>query len=140
MNDTPPPYPSMVSLRSRRLRTLGLALLAVLLIMSLYGFLVLMPSLHHLGANAAPLSPSLSPEPAGLDRARKMILVRVSFAYAYWGVCALIALALFFVAWLDMREVSQTYLRARRTLWTATTGHTGEEHKPPDESENGTGG
>ena len=46
MAQTPVVYQGIVSARSRRLRTIGSLLVAAIVLMSLYGYFVLMPSLH----------------------------------------------------------------------------------------------
>ncbi len=145
MSTAPSPYRSMISPRSRRLRTIGLLLLAAIAGLTLYGYFSLMPSLRtarasyersrdrarqssrlstlppasnvgasvNVGASASGAGASARP----LERARKALLVKVIFLYAYWSVCGLLIVAALFVAWLDLREVSQNYLHERRALW-----------------------
>jgi hypothetical protein len=126
----------MVTPRSRRLRTVGLLLLAAAVTMALYGFLVLMPSLKHIVA-AAPASSATVvtgkttvAHPAGRSwnehlsqmsrKERRVAAAKVIFAYGYWSVCGLLVISMVFIAWLDLREVSRTYLNQRRAIWTET--------------------
>ncbi len=107
-----PPYSSIVSARSRRLRTIGALLLCAITGMTIYGLWVLMPAIHH-AAQVHPLLASV--------HVRRQIFTRVAIAYAYWGVCALLLCAAMVVAWLDFREVSRTYAAQRRALWDEAT-------------------
>lgn len=125
-------YQSLLSARSRRLRTIGLLLLAAVIGMTLWGGLSLMPSLRassraahravfsrtHRGETAATAATMRAPEQRAADeRERKALLAKVIFAYAYWTVCGLLVLGLLGVAWLDFREVLRNYSARRRKLW-----------------------
>lgn len=125
METTPTMYQSLLSARSRRLRTVGGVLLAAIIAMSLYGFVVLMPAINRSvaahkiarieasapGSKAAPvLTPAQRKE-------QKKVYTQVAFVYAYWGVCGLLVIAALFIAWLDLREVSRNYLAQRRAIW-----------------------
>lgn len=111
----------LISGRSRRLRTTGLVLLVAVLAMVAYGVLVLMP--HHGGAHVAPAGSS----PADLA-ARRALLTRVLFLYAYWSTCAVLLLGLLVVAWLDFREVARSYAAERAALWKRSIGSAHSQH------------
>ena len=134
MTPTPSAYQTMITPRSRRLRTTGLVLLVAAITMALYGFFVLMPSLKRsleASKGAGPIIQSVSPA-AGTTaaarsrndvhsvRIRRVAAVKVLTAYAYWTVCGLLVVAMVFVAWLDLREVSRAYLNQRRAIWAET--------------------
>src|SRR5581483_1656699 len=124
-------YQSLLSARSRRLRTIGLLLLIAVLGMTLYGGLFLMPSLRassraaqravfsrtHRGETAVPATMRTPEQRTSDERDRKALLTQVIFAYAYWTVCGLLVLGLLGVAWLDFREVLRNYSARRRQLW-----------------------
>lgn len=116
-------YQPLISPQSRRLRVIGLVLLAMVIGLCAYGGKVLMPKLRE---NRAPLhaynaramsgasqSP-LTPEKA--ENLRRLVKTQLLFVYAYWGVCFVMILALFVVAYLDFREVSRNYLRLKVSL------------------------
>jgi len=146
MTSTPPVYQTMISPRSRRLRTTGLVLLVAAVAMALYGLFVLMPSLKRAVAAESRQVPSIHKErlttatnlvrtPSGgtsqaarIRRAHHVVAVKVLFAYGYWITCGLLVVAMVFVAWLDLREVSLTYLNHRRAVW-ADTAASLEEKK-----------
>jgi hypothetical protein len=131
MTYTPPAYQSMVSPRSRRLRSIGLVLLVAAVTMALYGFFVVMPSLRAAVATQRveavprieerPASSTKNSgsqnQPARVRRANRAVAVKVLFVYGYWGVCGLLVIGMLFVAWLDTREVSRNYLNERRSVW-----------------------
>lgn len=154
---TPPvsAYQSFITPRSRRLRTLGLVLLAAVLCMVAYGAIVLMPNVRRevetqRARNLLP-APSVSssasqPERAHTSvesqrqgraqaRARKIVFAKVAVAYAYWGVCMLLLLAVVFVAWLDWREVARVGLSQRLALHLETSQSS--PRRAPDDSEPG---
>ncbi len=127
MKETPSPYRSMISARSRRLRTVGFLLLIAALGMAVYGTLIMMPILRRSIAHTQPMirqhpaetaAPQFSPQQ---KRMRRIALVQATTAYAYWTVCALLVLAALFVAWLDLREVQRNYLQNRLALWAEAT-------------------
>src|SRR5207237_124271 len=95
------------------------------------GSLVLMPAVNQsvaarraerarIAATAPPgtVRTTAPAQPHSLTRAEKAERVQVATVFAYWGVCALLVIAALFVAWLDLREISRTYLQHRRKLWT----------------------
>ncbi len=132
MNPSLSPYTSAVSLRSRRYRTLAGALLAVILMMSIYGGFVVMPKVRQ--AVDRPDTPALTrmatqpgPEVTAKQIAHaKYVLkarrVTVSLALAYWGVCSLFLVAVLFLAWLDFRESARSFVQQARTLRQDTVG------------------
>lgn len=140
-----PVNPFYSSLRSRRIRTLGVLFLLVAALMSFYGGTVLMPNLHRTllasrstsepvvtsrgGPNAA--LPALSPRELRAARIRK---VKVSLALAYWGVCSLFVIGAILMAWLDVREISQRYLDERRALQRETVDQYRREVLARDET------
>ncbi|HZT43534.1 MAG TPA: hypothetical protein VFA07_15325 [Chthonomonadaceae bacterium] len=125
----PPAYQSMVSPRSRRLRTIGLLLLVAIIGMSLYGFSSLMPAIrrqavaYHQQTVSTQPSRTESPQASRQgSRAKKIMLLQITIAYLYWGTCGLLIIALLFVAWLDLREVTRNYINQRRSVWMETAG------------------
>jgi len=133
MTTSPSPYQTMVTPRSRRLRTTGLVLLATAVSMALYGFFVLMPTLKRSAVVESHRIQDIRGEPGGISRpvltidqaarirrSHRVVAVQVLAAYGYWTICGLISVAMVFVAWLDLREVSRTYLQQRRAIWAET--------------------
>ena len=125
--ETPSVYSNIVSPRSRRLRTIGLGLLIAICGMVIYGYFSLMPSLaRSIRENPLPASSSVSAHHSDasnlgkrpLTRAERLRKLRVAIALAYWGVCGLFIVAVVLVAWLDLREISRTYVEQRRAMWT----------------------
>jgi hypothetical protein len=118
-------YSGIISPRSRRLRTIGLVLLLSVVLMVIYGYFGLMPSLRqsiHDGMNpqivthSSPTGPGQT-ETAQSDRERRVRKLKASAGLAYWGVCSLLLVGTVFVAWLDLREISRTYVAERRAMW-----------------------
>lgn len=141
------PYISMVSLRSRRLRTAGLLLLAAVLAMVAYGFLGLMPGMRRAilrhearygsivhgkplsGGRGAPVAQ----EPPQAARARRALLSLIVFSYAYWTLVVFLLIGTVIVAWLDFREVSRTYLARRRDVWQEVADRSRGESVPGEQ-------
>ena len=135
------PLDGIVSQRARNLRTTANTFLIVVLIMSIYGGSVLMPSINHFVTsnrqqittnqtfNLSDKNPKVA---AHQIRIKKLISVQLILAYAYWSVCGLFVLATFFVVWLYMREVSRGYLDVRKQIVMETIGKTTEQD--PDEN------
>ena len=131
MTEMPSAYQGTVlSARSRRLRTIGLLLLAVVVGMAVYGMSALMPPINHAAARlaqeesqsrGAPTAASSGQATAHtathLATLRRNLKVQVAVAYAYWGVCALLLISVLFIAWLDLREISRNYVDQRRAIW-----------------------
>lgn len=122
-------YQSMVSPRSRRLRTIGLLLLVAIIGMSVYGFSSLMPAIRRQAVAYHQRTESTQPSQTGTrtpqaarqsSRAKKTMLLLITVAYIYWGLCGLLIIALLFVAWLDLREVTRNYINQRRAVWAET--------------------
>ena len=117
-------YSGIVSPRSRRLRTIGLTLLAAVVLMVIYGYFGLMPALKRSVGNTpsagisshGPGNASL-PGDAESERERRVRKLKASAGLAYWGVCSLLLVGTVFVAWLDLREISRNYVAERRELW-----------------------
>lgn len=108
---------SIVSARSRRLRTIGSLLVVAVLAMSVYGVTSLMPSLRR-SINENPVSLRRDAVRTPEQKARRNIIkAQIVFAYGYWGVCGLLVLSAAFVAYLDFREVSRNYMAQRRAIW-----------------------
>jgi hypothetical protein len=131
--ETPSAYASIVSPRSRRLRTVGIVLLVAVCAMVLYGYLGLMPSIERSVRADSPIaaqSEALRSPSAGLDkppltRAQRVHKLQVAVALAYWGVCALLLVGLVLVAWLDLREISRRYAAERRAMWSQAADRIG---------------
>jgi hypothetical protein len=133
----PPPTTyqgTVLSARSRRLRTVGSLLLLAVIGMSLYGVGVLMPAINRSIAAHPYVKPAVTPmrarpampgisEPASKqefarERLRRQQVVQVTFMFAYWGVCGLLVIAILFIAWLDLREVARNFADQHRALHT----------------------
>ena len=118
-------YSSVISLRSRRLRTVGIALLVVTLLMSLYGALALMPAmktataLHAAASQKAEAQKAVNPAESAktLRHIHRLFAIKVLFVNAYWLTCGLLVFAAMVVAWLDFREVARHYQRVRTAIW-----------------------
>ena len=140
MTPTVPQGSGLISVRSRRLRTVGIVLLVALLAMTVYGMLGLMPSVRRIRDSSAlkrpVLSASATPEQRAAARAenrriRRVMLAQVAFVYGYWSVCGVLAVTALLVAWLDMREVSRNFAAQRRALWTEAAARGQRERPPP---------
>ena len=137
--ETPSAYTGIVSPRSRRLRMIGGMLLLAVLAMILYGYFGLMPSLARAARESAASGAAIS-APARLDRsesrsqpqthAQRVRKLQVAVALAYWGVCGLVLLAVLLVAWLDLREISRSYVAERRAMWTQAAS----QYESPDDA------
>ena len=120
---------SMVSPRSRRLRTIGLLLLVAIIGMSVYGFSSLMPAIRRQAVVYRQRTVTTQPSQTGTQippasqqssRTKKIMLLQLAIAYAYWGTCGLLIIALLLVAWLDLREVTRNYVLQRRAVFMET--------------------
>ncbi len=131
MSQTPFAYQgSVLSARSRRLRTIGSLLLLAVIGMSIYGGTVLMPAINRsIAAHSLKRTTVTVPTPpdaalpvpapsqiAAEAHARKVQRLQVAVAFAYWGVCVLLIVAILLIAWLDLREISRNYLSQYRNL------------------------
>lgn len=123
----PTAYQNLVSPRSRRLRTVGILLLLAVVGMTIYGALVIMPSLRAASQQYARRQTSgaavnfRSNLASPTRRERRALQVQVLFADVYWVACGLLTLGAISVAWLDFREVSRNYVEQRRALVQAST-------------------
>jgi hypothetical protein len=120
-------YSTIVSPRSRRLRTIGLVLLATVVLMVIYGYFGLMPALRrsvHVDSTPSSFSHNSAVENGSQtdstqsDHERRIRKLKASAGLAYWGVCSLLLVGAVFVAWLDLREISRNYVAERRAMWT----------------------
>ena len=119
------PYTGVISLRSRRLRMIGIALLVAVALMSLYGAFVLMPAmksataLYTIASRKAEAQRIMNPLESAktLRRVHRLMGIKLLIVDAYWLTCGLLAFAAMLVAWLDFREVARRYQTARRSLW-----------------------
>src|SRR5450432_1101881 len=130
---------TVLSARSRRLRTIGIFLIVVVISLTVYGMTKLMPPINHAAAKLAQqeaVSQSSGGSNGGavftqktrdLTSAPHRLKVTVAVAYAYWGVCTLLLLTILFVAWLDLREISKDDLNQRRAIWSETADLSGHE-------------
>ena len=114
-NEAAPAYRSLLTNRSRRLRIIGSLLLLASLGMAIYGGIVLMPSLR--AAKAATLAQTLNSRTPEAIRAKKIMKTKLIFAYGYWSVCGVLVTAILLTAWLDVREMSRSYVEQRKSLW-----------------------
>lgn len=119
-------YSSMISARSRRLRTIGLVLLGFVLSLSLYGGLVFMPRLRenrmvlraqitHQPLNSPPI-PFDQLTPQQKTKLQRLAKAQFIFQFGYWSICGSLIILLLIIAWLDAREVAKNYLRLQITL------------------------
>jgi len=92
-----------LSMRQRRLRVLTLVILAFIVLMIVYG--MTSPFFH------------LHPPALLSHHLRRAFALRAMFILGYWTVCILLACSLFFIAWLDIRELRLQTLMARRDMW-----------------------
>ena len=126
---TPPitPYNSVVSPRSRRLRTLVSIVLVVIMFMSVYGGFTVMPQVRQaVGKRDTPELNRLAKSQPGPTLTLKQIAhakhtlrarqVVVSLAMAYWGVLSLLLVLVLFLAWLDFRETTRNFALQAQAL------------------------
>lgn len=119
---TPPvsPYMTIVSARSRRYRTIVSVLLAVIMVMSVYGGFIVMPRVRQaVGRQDMPQLARIAASQPGADLTSKQIAhakrtlqarkVVVALALAYWGVCSLLMVLVLLIAWLDFRETARNF-------------------------------
>ena len=120
--EPPSIYSEIISPRSRRLRTIGIILLAAIVAMFCYGYFQLMPSMERSIREEKRISVLGSGQAHSLSRAQRVRKLKVATVMAYWGVCSLLLVGVFMVAWLDFREVTRVYVARRRTIWQQTAG------------------
>ncbi|MCW3095512.1 MAG: hypothetical protein JWL77_1130 [Chthonomonadaceae bacterium] len=128
---TPPPptspYMTVVSPLSRRYRTLMTILLAIIMVMSVYGGFTVMPRVHQTVGKpdtqeltriaASQPGPDLTPKQiAHAQRTLKARQVVVYLALAYWGVCSLLMVLILLLAWLDFRETTRNFALQSQAL------------------------
>lgn len=126
---TPPtsPYMSIVSPLSRRYRTLMTILLAIIMVMSVYGGFTVMPRVHQaVGKSDTPELTRIAKGQPGpglttkqIVRAQRTLQARkvvIYLALAYWGVCCLVMVLVLFLAWLDFRETTRNFALEARAL------------------------
>jgi len=122
--DQTTPYSGIVSPRSRRLRIIGLVLLAAVVLMVIYGYFGLMPALRRSvqsdsASSVVRHSTAVGAQPSAIqsEHERRVRKLKASAGLAYWGVCSLLLVGTVFVAWLDLREISRNYVAERRAMW-----------------------
>jgi disulfide bond formation protein DsbB len=126
---TPPitPYNSVVSPRSRRLRTVVSIVLVVIMFMSVYGGFTVMPQVRQAVGRPDTLEltrlaksqpgPTLTlKQIAHAKRTLRARQVVVSLAMAYWGILSLLLLLVLFLAWLDFRETTRNFALQAQAL------------------------
>ena len=126
---TPPvtPYTVVVSVRSRRYRTIMTFLLATIMLMSVYGGFTVMPRVREaVGkrdtpalAHLAESQPGPGRTPAQIAHAKRTLKARslvVSLALAYWGVLSLLLVFVLLIAYLDFRETARNFAVQSRAL------------------------
>jgi len=136
MTPTPSVYSqTIVSPRSRRLRTIAAVILVIILVMSAYGVRVLMPLVKRSAdaarreeaASAARQRPADNlPASTGREhrlrvssRTARIIRFQVIFTYGYWTIWTMLVLTLLLLSWMDLREVSRNYISQRKLLFQA---------------------
>lgn len=122
-----------------------MVLLAMIAVMALYGYFSLMPSLRisaarlaaQANARPAATNPTVTASgssvlPASKPTSAQETVARMSrqekeaqaakivFAYAYWGVCLSLLIALMLVAWLDFREVGRNFDQQQAAIFAAS--------------------
>ena len=139
MTPIPTKYGSgIISNRSRRLRTIAAVLMVFIIAMAIYGSRVLVPRINRAAAIANRPVTSLDSRivPGGVKKKpilnlspeqARALRIDVIVEAAYWVVWILLVLSLLLVAWLDLREVSRTYLNQRRELWSTAARAASEE-------------
>ena len=120
---------AIISMRSRRLRTIASVLLCFLTLITVFGASVLMPSLrrnvsryktiqaqvaelgvHQPAAAVHKLERSILPgQKITMVRAAKSVRTQVLFMYGYWGFTVLLLLSVILCVWMDLREISRQY-------------------------------
>lgn len=114
-NEAAPAYRTLITNKSRRLRVIGVMLVVAAVSMAIYGGIVIMPSLR-VAKNAALIYPLDSRAPDAIH-AKRVVKAQLIFAYGYWSVCGILITATLFTAWLDVREMSRSYLEQRKIIW-----------------------
>ena len=135
------PLDGIVSQRARNLRTTANIFIVVVLIMSIYGTMVLMPSINHYVSKNRSLITS-TPQDSSTEmgrkeiasqiRIKKIISVQLILAYAYWSVCGFFVVGTLLMAWLYMREVTKGYLVVQKQIVLETIGKTPPEIESDD--------
>ena len=118
---------TLISPKSRRIRTCGLMLVGSMLFCTLYGVIFLMPKLSQLRARSHALNSSTVLFPStnlvaerAMERTRnkeqRIVLMNAVFIYAFWCFVGLLFIGAILMAWLDTREVARNYLEEKRKL------------------------
>ncbi|MDE2126705.1 MAG: hypothetical protein KGJ62_08955 [Armatimonadetes bacterium] len=98
---------TLLTPRSRRLRTIGAVLLGAIIVLAAIGAIYVGPLVHHVPA-AVLASPAAR---------KKKLLGDVAILYSWWGLVTGLVILLLIVAWLDVREVARSYMEHRQSLW-----------------------
>lgn len=128
MESSPSVYSNVISPLSRRLRVIGVVLLAAVVLLSLYGYFGLMPAMARSGraatayltARHADLRTSAASGDRAIAHAVRVRKLSLAVVLAYWGVCALLVLGVIAVAWLDLREINRRYILHQRAIFAET--------------------
>ena len=115
-NQAAPAYRTLITPKSRRLRVIGSLLLLATVSMAVYGGTVIMPSLR--ATKNIVLTYPLDSRSQEAVHAKQVMKAQVIFAYGYWSVCGVLLTATLFTAWLDVREMSRSYVEHRKAIWT----------------------
>ena len=118
---------TLISAKSRRIRTVGIMLIGSMLFCTIYGVIFLMPRLSQLRARSHALNDSAVLFPhrdkqsevamaRTLNRERRIVLMNAVFIYAYWCFVGLLFIGSVLMAWLDTREVARNYLQEKQKL------------------------
>ncbi len=107
-------YGSLVSMKSRRLRTVGLLMLGAVLLMAGYGVFSLMPALRAEKEAYRATHPWMGRQDH--RREGRVLASQILFVTGYWAACGGLVIGLFGVAWLDAREVARNYALQRRQM------------------------
>ena len=120
---------SLISPRSRRIRTIGLVFLTGMMLCALYGGLVMMPRLGRLREQLHVLNArwqltrtsgtSLAEGRAirlSIARERRVLLMQTVFIYGFWSFVGVLGICVILCAWLDTREVAKNFLAEQKRV------------------------
>jgi hypothetical protein len=69
--------------------------------------------------------------PVMSERVRKAYTIKTVLILGYWSVCIIFTFTLFFMAWLDIREIQRKFILARQNILHDIAS--GKEKKDKDE-------
>ncbi len=99
------------------LRKIGTALLALIIVMALYGSAFLMPHLVEEVHSKSALAQGTAPQARLIHNE---LIKQILLNQAYWGVCGLLVVGLIIVALLDWQRVNRIYYQEKASLMIKT--------------------